>query len=448
MKRKGFVMVAVMVIVNITRVDAQTKIWTLEQCIDHAVQHNIEVKQSRNQIRSLKIERSTLKNSFLPDLNAGASQKFAFGRSLNQNNTYEDDNIQNSSFSISTELPLFNGFKTTASISRNKFDLLAAEADKALIENNLSLNVTNAYFRILLDKEILRIARKQIQLTKEQETRTLLLIENGKAPQSQLYDVKAQLADDELTATEANNSLRMSVLNLVQLMELEGAEDFDIDSLDENLLPIDSLMPESIFALAVGCMPQIKQAYYALQSSRKNTKVVRSAYYPALSLGAGISTGYYHSGNSLNQTFSRQFRNNMQKSVYLTLSIPLFDRFATRNEVKAARIEEDNARLSLENEKKALYKEIEKAYTDALSAWEKYRSTTQAVTANEEAHRYALEKYAAGKSAVYEYNEIKMKLADALSKQSQAKYTYLLKERILAFYACRPLSAPFSDSAL
>lgn len=446
MKRKGFVMVAVMVIVNITRVDAQTKIWTLEQCIDHAVQHNIEVKQSQNQIRSLKVERSTLKNSFLPDLNAGASQKFAFGRSLNQNNTYEDDNIQNSSFSISTELPLFNGFKTTASISRNKFDLLAAEADKALIENNLSLNVTNAYFRILLDKEILRIARKQIQLTKEQEARTLLLIENGKAPQSQLYDVKAQLADDELTATEANNSLRMSVLDLVQLMELEGAEDFDIDSLDENLLPIDSLMPESIFALAVGCMPQIKQAYYALQSSRKSTKAVRSAYYPALSLGAGVSTGYYHSGNSLNQTFSRQFRNNMQKSVYLTLSIPLFDRFATRNEVKAARIEEDNARLSLENEKKALYKEIEKAYTDALSAWEKYRSTTQAVTANEEAHRYALEKYAAGKSAVYEYNEIKMKLADALSKQSQAKYTYLLKERVLAFYACRPLSAPFSAS--
>lgn len=448
MKRKGFVVVVVMMLVNITRVDAQTKIWTLEQCIEHAVQNSIEVKQSRNQIRSLKVERSTLKNSFLPDLNAGASQKFAFGRSLNQNNTYEDDNIQNSSFSISTELPLFNGFKTTASISRNKFDLLAAEADKALIENNLSLNVTNAYFRILLDKEILRIAWKQIQLTKEQEARTLLLIENGKAPQSQLYDVKAQLADDELAATEANNSLRMSMLDLMQLMELEGAEDFDIDSLDENLLPIDSLMPESVFALAVGCMPQIKQAYYALQSCRKNIKAVRSAYYPALSLGAGISTGYYHSGNSLNQTFSRQFRNNMQKSVYLTLSIPLFDRFATRNEVKAARIEEDNARLSLENEKKALYKEIEKAYTDALSAWEKYRSTAQAVTANEEAHRYALEKYAAGKSAVYEYNEIKMKLADALSKQSQAKYTYLLKGRILAFYACRPLSVPFSASAL
>ena len=127
----------------------------------------------------------------------------------------------------------------------------------------------------------------------------------------------------------------------------------------------------------------------------------------------------------------------MQKSIYFTLSIPLFDRFSTRNQVKTARLEENNARLSLENEKRSLYKDIEKAYMDALAAFEKYESTTTAVAAN--ASIYALEKYMAGKSAVYEYNEIKMKLADALSQQSQTKYTYLLKERILAFYSCHSL---------
>ena len=126
----------------------------------------------------------------------------------------------------------------------------------------------------------------------------------------------------------------------------------------------------------------------------------------------------------------------MQKSICLTLSIPLFDRLATRTAVRTARIEEQNAALALESEKKQLYNEIETAYTDALSAWEKYESTQRAVAANEEAHRYAWEKYVSGKSTVYEYNEAKMKWADALSKQSQAKYTYLLKERILAFYSC------------
>ena len=440
MKKSTLILGTIIVLTSIGNVHAQNKKWNLKQCIDYAVEHNIEVKQSQNQVRSLKVERSTLKNNFLPDLNAGASQKFTFGRSLNQDNTYEDNNIQNSSFSISTEIPLFTGFKTSASISRNKFDLLAAEANKELVENNLSLNVTSAYFQILLNKEIFRIAREQILLTQEQEAKTQLLIENGKAPQSQLYDVRAQLADDDLTATEAKNSLRLAFLDLVQLMELQGYEQFDIDSLDENISKTETMTPENIYDAALGCMPQIKQAYYSLQSKSKSVKVAKSGYYPALSLGAGLSTGYYHSGSGISQTFSKQFENNMQKSIYLTVNIPLFDRFSTRNQVKTARIEEQNARLSLENEKKNLYKDIEKAYTDALSAWEKFQSTTKAVTANEEAHRYALEKYAAGKSTVYEYNEIKMKLADALSKQSQAKYTYLLKERVLAFYSCRSLS--------
>lgn len=418
---------------------AQTERWTLQQCIDYAIRHSIKVKQSQNRIEKLKVEKSTLKSSFLPELNAGTSQKFDFGRSLNRSNTYEDSNTRSTSFSVSAEVPLFTGFRRSASISRNKFDLMAARADKELIENNLSLNVTSCYFQILLNKEIHKIALEQIRLTREQEERTLLLIENGKAPQSQLYDIKAQLADDELTATEAKNSLRLSLLDLVQLMEVQASEDFDIDSLNENCFRTDTIMPQAIYADALNCMPQIKQAYYSLQSSLKAIKVAQSGYYPTLSLGAGASTGYYHSGNSINPSFNQQLQNNMQKSVYFTLSIPIFDRLSTRNEVRSARIEVNNARLSLENEKKNLYKDIEKAYTDAANALEKYESTAKAVAANEEAHRYALEKYAAGKSAVYEYNEIKMKLADALSKQSQAKYAYLLKERVLAFYACKPI---------
>lgn len=440
MMKKFMMIVAIATLSLSGNLEAQTKKWTLQQCIDYAIRHNIEVKQSRNRIEKLKVEKNSLKSSFLPDLNAGASQKFDFGRSLNRSNTYEDSNTRSSSFSVSTEMPLFTGFRRTASVSRNKFDLLAAEADKELIENDLSLNVTGCYFQILLNKEICKIARQQIQLTREQESKTLLLIENGKAPESQLYDIKAQLADDELTETEAKNSLRLSVLELMQLMELEGCADFDVDSLDENVAKMDSILPETIYAAALNCMPQIKQAYYSLQSSVKAIKVAQSGYYPTLSLGAGISTGYYHSGNTVNPSFHRQLQNNMQKSVYLSLSIPIFDRLTARNEVRSARIDESNARLYLENQKKNLYKDIERAYTDAVNALEKYESTGKAVIANEEAHRYALEKYAAGKSAVYEYNEIKMKLADALSKQSQAKYAYLLKERVLAFYSCRPVS--------
>lgn len=419
---------------------AQVRKWTLAECIDYAVEHNIEVKQSNNQIRSLNVQKNTLKNSFLPNLNAGASHNFTFGRSLNQNNMYENRNIQNTSISASTEIPIFTGFKRTASIAQNLLDLVAAEANKELIKNNLSLNVIGAYFQILLNKEIYRISEEQIRLTKEQEKNTQLLIENGKASESQLYDVRAQLADDELTATEAKNSLRLSFLNLAQLMELDGHEHFDIESISGEIAIPNTLNPVRIYQAALDCMPQIRQASYILQSKAKGIKVAQSGYYPTLSFAARINSNYYNDGTGLGGSFHGQLKNNMQKSLYFTISIPLFDRFSTRNKVREARIEEDNARLSLKNEKKQLYKDIEQAYTDVISAFEKYRSTTKAVIANKEAHRYALEKYAAGKSTVFEYNEIKMKLTDALSQQSQAKYTYLLKDRILAFYSCLSLA--------
>lgn len=265
--------VVVVSLVGMCNIQAQSKKWTLTECIEYAVKHNIEVKQSDNQIQSLKVQRNTLRNSFLPDLNAGASQNFTFGRSLNQNNTYENSNIQNSSFSVTTEIPIFAGFKRTASIAQNRFDLLAAEANRELIENNLSLNVAGAYFQILLNKEIYRIALEQIQLTKEQETCTQLLIENGKAAESQLYDVRAQLADDELTATEARNSLRLAYLDLAQLMELKGHGQFDIDSLGGKIAIADTLSPVSIYQSALTCMPQIRQAYYTLQSKTKGIRI-------------------------------------------------------------------------------------------------------------------------------------------------------------------------------
>lgn len=188
------------------------------------------------------------------------------------------------------------------------------EADKDLIGNNLSLNVASAYFQILLNKEIYRIALEQIQLTKEQENRTKLLIENGKAAQSQVYDIKAQLADDELKATEAKNSLRLSFLDLAQLMELKGFDTFDIDSMGGSIAIADTLNPVNIYNAALGCMPQIQKAYYSLQSRSKAVKIAKSGYYPAVSLGAGITTGYYYYGHGLSDTFKKQFDNNMQKA--------------------------------------------------------------------------------------------------------------------------------------
>lgn len=418
---------------------AQEK-WTLSECIEYALLHNIKVKQQKNETQKLEIERNTLKSDFLPNLKAGSTQKLDYGRSLNNNNTYDDRNAQSTSFSLSSEITLFTGLSRFHALAKNKYDLLASEEYGETIQNDLSLNVCNYYIEILLKKEIMLIAERQVALTKEQEQQTLLLIDNGKVPEAQLYDVQAQLADDELTLTDAQNALLLSMLELKQFMELDKDKQFDIETIHTDLIT-DSILPAvEIYTTALNCMPQIKQANYQLESNKKAVKYIQSGYYPSLSLGAGISSGYYHTDNGMNSSFKEQLQNNLQKSIYLTLSIPLFNRFSTRNKIRTARVETNNARLELENQVKLLHKEIEKAHTDLFSAYRKYLATSKSVAANKEAHRYAQEKYAAGKSTVFEYNESKMKLANALSEQAQAKYSYLLRNKILDFYAGQPLT--------
>lgn len=422
-----------------TSLVAQEK-WTLSQCIEYALLHNIKVKEQKNETRKIEIERNTLKSDFLPDLKAGSTQKMDYGRSLNNNNTYDDRNAQSTSFSLSSEITLFSGLSRFQALAKNKYDLLASQEYERVIQNDLSLNVCNYYIEILLKKEILLIAERQVTLTKEQEQQTLLLIENGKVPEAQLYDVQAQLADDELTVTDAQNALQLSILELKQFMELEQDKYFDIETLHTDSITDNILPPNEIYTIALDCMPQIKQARYRLESNKKAITYAQSGYYPSLSFGAGISSGYYHTDNGVNAAFKEQLQNNLQKSIYLTLSIPLFNRFSTRNKIRTARVEADNARLGQDNQEKILYKEIEKAYTDLFSALRKHLATNKSVSANEEANRYAREKYMSGKSTVFEYNESRMKLANVLSEQAQSKYSYLLRNKILNFYTGQPLT--------
>lgn len=415
------------------------EVWTLKHCINYALEHNINVKQQNNGIEKLRVDGQALRNSYLPDLTVNGSQRADFGRSLRVDNTYTDTNSQTSFCSIVSEVSLFSGFKTTNMIAKNKYDIQSSVANLVEIKNDIALNVTSCYFQILLNKEIVKISKDQLTLIKEQETRTKLLVDNGKVPLSQLYDIMAQKADDELTITEAENTLKLSILDLVQLLELKESVAFNIEDVYPQVDRSPIFNPDEVYAASLNCMPQISRAHSTLESNKLSIKVAKSGYYPTLSFGAGISTNYYAGGNT-NPTFFNQLKNNMQRSIYLNLRVPLFDCFVTKKNVRLAQIDTENSRMSLDKEKKELYKKIQKAYLDVVASHDKLASTAKAVFANTEAHRYAKERYATGKSPVYEYSEIKLKLADALSKQAQAKYTYLLKVKVLDFYSGKSLN--------
>lgn len=432
------------------QLQAQEKQWTLEECIRYAIEHNIDLKQQEQQQALSEISANTSKNSWLPNLNASVGQNFNFGRVQSSDGIISSRNGSNTSFNAQIQMPVFDGLKIPNDIAAKKLDLKAATAALEKAKEDLAINVASYYIQVLYNKEILKIAELQVELATEQITRTEALVNAGKVPLSQLYDIKAQLAKDEVTLTEAKNNVDLALLDLKQSLELEREKTgFDIqtpqidDAVGQYMGSI--LPPDNIYNSAVTVKPQVKEQEYLLESRKKMLKVAQADYYPKLNLNAGYSTGYYYfySGliaNQTNESFSNQFRDNSQEVIGLSLSIPIFNRFQVRNNVRSARVNIVNRELMMENVKKVLYKEIQQAYFNAVAAQDKYVSSEKSVLASKEAFSYAEERYAAGKSTVFEYNESKTKYAQSLSEQVQSKYDFIFRAKILDFYNGTPIT--------
>ncbi|MEG1543510.1 MAG: TolC family protein [Tannerellaceae bacterium] len=449
MKKITICIAALLLCLQYTGAQQSVKRWTLEECIQYAIDHNIELKQRAQDQESRKVELHTSKHSWLPNLNANVGQNFDFGRSPSKDGTIVDQNSANSTLGIQLSMPLFDGLKIPNDIAARKLDLQASVETLNKAKEDLSINVASYFVQVLYNKEMLTIAELQVALSSEQVTKTDALVNAGKVPLSQLYDIKAQLAKDEVTLTEARNNVNLAILDLAQSLELErSGEGMDIsvpeigDAVEEYMGSI--LPPDNIFNHAVAFKPQIKEQEYLLASQKKMLKVAQADYYPKLNFGASYSNGYYHysSGETLreNVPFSDQLKNNGRKTIGFSLSVPLFNRFQVRNSVRSARINIINRELMMENSKKTLYKEIQQAYYNATAAQEKYTSSGKSVIASKEAFSYAEDRYSAGKSTVYEFSEAKTKYAQSLSEQTQAKYNFIFRTKILDFYNGTPIT--------
>ncbi len=444
-------------LVNVTsQAQETTRKWTLEECINYAVEHNIDIKQLQIREQNAAIQLYTDKMSRLPDLNAGLGQDFNFGRSQSESGLYENQTQSNSSLSITSSMPLFTGFKIPNQIAKSKLDMEAATYGLEKAKENLAVNIASLFLQVLFNKEILKVSEEQLTLSKSQIERTRLLAEVGKVPMSQLYDMESQAAKDEATLVQSKNDVDLSLLDLVQSLELERNSSFDVElPIFENENVIEKYMgsilpPQSVYDHAVSVKPVIREQESLLESSRKSLKIAESGYYPSLGLNMGYRTNYYYNydwkglinpktNEPMNRSFSNQFRDNSGEYVGLSLNIPIFNRFQIKNQVKSARLNIHNQELALENTKKTLYKEIQTAYLNATAAQEKFNASERAVTASGEAFRYAQERYEVGKSSVFEFNEAKTKWMQSQSERIQAKYDYIFRAKILDFYNGIPI---------
>lgn len=418
---------------------AQTRhAWSLRECIDYALEHNITVKQQDVTRQQRELDVSTAKNSRLPDLNASAAQNWSFGRGLNSENTYSDTNTSNTSFGLSTSVPLFTGFRIPNTLEMSRLNMEAATADLEKARNDIRIQVAQAYIQILYDMELCYVAQRQIDIDSMQTVRLKGLYEDGKTSGVEVAQQEATLAQSRLTLTQADNEYKLALLALTQLLEMPSPEGFDIirpgvdgiDPSDGMVLPL----PDDIYREALAVKPEVKAELYRLKGTETNIRIAKSALWPTLSLVAGLGSNYYKTSGFYADGFGRQMRNNFNQYIGFNLNVPIFNRFETRNNIRSARLNMQTQQLQLDNVKKTLYKEIQQAYYNAVTAKAKYESSCQAVWSNSAAFELMSAKYEYGKANITEFNESKNNWLKSESDLARAKFEYMYDLALIDFY--------------
>jgi len=411
---------------------AQQKPWTLEQCVDTALANNRNVKQKILTRKSNEIAYQQAKYDLLPNLNASAGQYYNFGRSLGVDNVYKNTNSSQTSVGISTNITLFDGLKMKYNIDARMADLKASEADLKKMQSDLVMSVSTAFLQVLLNKELLQIAKDQHDLTLTKIEQRKSLVSAGKLAEGEVYELIAQESKEEMNRIKAEQSLNYSLLDLAQILELEDFEKFDVE-VPTDLLngELQLLNPQTVYDGALIHRPEIKVAEFRLQGNETNIQIAKSGYYPTLSLGAQTGTRYYNMSGFPNDGFSKQFSNNLSSSIGLNLSIPIFNKFEVKNGVRNAQIRLESSKLDVENTKKELRKTIQQAYQNALAANARWDASLKSELASREAYRFANQKYENGRATVYELYQAKSNLTQVLSEQIQAKYEYVFRIKIL-----------------
>ncbi len=449
------------------------KQWTLQDCISYALQNNIQIKRQELQSDIAKNNYRQSKMEILPNLNVGAGHSWSYGRNVDKfTNEFTNTTVKSDDISVKSSMVLFNGFQTINSIQQNKYMLETSLQDYERAKNDISIQIATVFLQILSGEEALDIAQKQFDVTHLELEKTQKLVEVGNKAKGDLLEMRAQEANEKYNVINASNNLKISYLTLIQFLELKSTEDFKVKGPDSIAIDNTNVLSsvDDIYKEAEAKLPQIKSAEYQLKSYEKALAVARGGLSPQLSLSGSYYTGYsnartrtdflrartyvtgfvnddpnmpvlYHDTIPVGgkYPFFSQLKDNNNKSISLDLSVPLFNRFRARNNVSNAKIRVYDASYNLDQSKKSLYQEIQKAHSDATGAFEQYNSANEAAIANDEVFKYTQQKFDVGMVSSVDYNIAKNNLTKAKSNLIQAKYQYIFKIKVLDFYKGVPI---------
>lgn len=450
----------------------------LRQCIEVALKNNITVRQGQLQLASSELQSRQARLNQLPTANFSGSQAFNSGRNVDPfTNQAVQQNITSSNYQIGSSITVFNGFALKNQIKQTDLAFQASQQELRSTQNNISITVAQNYLSVLTGQEQLEIARRQAEVTQAQLDRTQRLVNAGSLPEANLFDLRAQLAQNQLDIVNAQNTLDMAKVALLQAMNvpIQNVELEPINVPDPSVTPYMESV-QQIYETATSFLPDVQGADLRVRSAAFGVEAAKGSLYPSLSVNGNLSTVYssaarrrfISNGQTVNAptpyyiplpdgtkfqvftqtpdgsytsfTYFEQLRNNLNESISLFLRVPIFGNYQARNRVTSAKIQQQNAELNAQNVRLQLRQQIESAYTSMRAGANRYLATQAQVASLERAFQVAESRFNAGALNSTDYNIAKTNLDRARASLVQAKYDYVFRTKILDFFQNKPLT--------
>ncbi len=448
----------------------------LQQCIEIALQNNLQVRQGQLTVANSDLQLRQARLNRLPSAIFQANQSLNGGRSVNpQDNTFVIQTINASNYQLNTSVTLYNGMVLQNTVKQNELALQAGQQELTATNNTVALTVAQNYLNVLTGTEQLAVAQRQADVTRAQLDRTQRLVNAGSVPEANLFELRATLASNELDIVNAQNTLDLAKVALLQSMNVPINQDFSVEPVnvpDPNLNPYETSV-QQLFDVASTSLPEIKGADLRVKSANLGVQVAKGGLYPTLTLNGNLNTIYSSAAsvavlNGNRQTtigfitdpatgtqvpisgsvpdygragisYGNQLNNNFSQSLSLFLRVPIFQANLSRNRITTARIQQQNAQLNAQNTRLTLRQQIETAYPNMRAGANRYRATLAQVASLERAFQVAESRLNAGAINAFDYGIAKTNLDRARASLVQAKYDYVFRTKILDFYQNKPL---------
>ena len=414
-------------------------IWTLERCLEHALEHNIQIQQAELGIAQGELTKLAAVGAFLPNVNLSSFYSPPVGTLIGENGISASGGRAN--VNLSSGLVLYNGWQNHLNLRRAKVGLERAQSGVEVAQNNVALQLASAYLNVLFQKEFLRIAQFNQEATGRQVDRVQKLVNAGAAAESDLIDVLAQQASDISATVSAENGVTIAKLALSQLLLLDGdeAEAMDVAPPSEDLLngvelPVTA---EAATSFALQHFPEMKVADLDITDAYLAVDLAKARRMPRVSVSPGANSSYFDSPTL--PSFGEQI-STISPNISLSMSVPIFNGFGIHTSVERAKVGVLSAELAKAQTAQTLAQTVEQSWADARAAERTFEANDRTLEAASLAMTNAEARFEAGAISALEYADARTRLDNARINALRTQYDFVFKTRILDFYLGKPLS--------